>query len=156
MIGQRTVERSYTVDDREKTNYYRDHIIVISIDNENQIEWERLIPKKQVFQNHTFFLNYSYLLMNDNLYFVFNDNIDNHSVNLKKISEMSRSKNKGVVTIAKINEEGMLSTQILTDIKTTGCMLTPEKTTKNTDNSMMLFLRNDNNKIWKALLVKID
>lgn len=95
-------------------HYVYNNIIVVNIEPDGTISWNVKIPK---FQHSTDDGGYasSYLLMIDdeNLYFIYNDVIDNLAPNTKKFYNFLLKGKAAVTTIARIGPDGSLDRTIL-------------------------------------------
>jgi len=153
----------YVYDTRTgKTTYYFGHILVVNYDKEHHIVWAKKIPKNQIlvssgngFGLNSFstvgvfmFAGFSAFAIDDNLYFVYNDNIKNFN-DIKSVQEgrMKSMKHNGygggtALTLAKLDANGQLKMEPLFTVDTNDKLLTRPKLSVIQDNqSIILFAR---------------
>jgi hypothetical protein len=88
--------------------YYYNDIIVVSIAPNGQISWTRKIPKRQSSSNDDgYFSSFSFSVMNDNMFFVFNENSKNldEQKAATKIRPMANPR-KSVAVLVTMNSRG--------------------------------------------------
>lgn len=107
-LDPRTNLISYT------NNYYYNEILVIRTDKEGNIQWSKVIPKRQyssndggVYSSYALFQN-----ENDHIHFLFNDHPDNLKKNRPHIRFMNRPA-RSVLAHYVINPDGRISSQEL-------------------------------------------
>ena len=156
------LEKYYYVYDTKtgKTTYYFGHILVVNYDKEHHIVWAKKIPKNQILVssggtfgfnsniNVFMFAGFSTFAIDDNLYFVYNDNIKNFkdvkSVKEGRMKSMKRNGYGGgtALTLAKLNENGQLEIEPLFTVDSNDKLLTRPKLSVIQDNqSIILFAR---------------
>lgn len=121
------------------TIYYYNDIIVVSVDEEGQIEWNKKIAKKQYSVNDFgYFLSYALTYFDNNLYVYFNDHprnisLPNREQNLRYMNYPQRA----MVVQAKINASGDLS---YSEVKTekNNLILKPKLSCRTFDNRLIM------------------
>lgn len=95
-------------------HYVYNNIIVVNIEPDGTISWNVKIPKFQHSTDDGGFAS-SYLLMIDdeNLYFIYNDNIDNLVPNSKRFYNYELRGKWAITTIARIGSDGAMDRTIL-------------------------------------------
>jgi hypothetical protein len=95
------------------SNYNAQDIYVFKINNKGKLIWTKKINKYQTTNNDnlSFLLGYSFGLVNDIFYFVFNDNINNNEGN--DILEAPLSGNESCITLATIDKDGNIIRNVI-------------------------------------------
>lgn len=145
----------------KKTTYFFGHILVVNYDKEHEIVWAKKIPKNQIlssgggfsfgttgFVNALMFAGFSAFSINDNLYFVYNDNIKNFkdikSIKEGKMKSMTHNGYGGgtALTLAKLDANGELQLEPLFTVDTNDKLLTRPQLSVVQDNvSIIVFAR---------------
>ena len=126
---------------RTTYTYYYNDIIVININPKGQIEWAEKIPKRQVSSNDGgFYSSYALMVLEDKLYFVFNDNIKNLVItkNNQRVHNFSRGKNS-VVTLVEMDSDGRYVREALFSGDETDIITRPKVCRQISDNEMIVF-----------------
>jgi hypothetical protein len=123
------------------TVYYYNDIIVVSVDEEGQIEWNKKISKKQYSVNdYGYFSSYALNYLNNNVYIYFNDhpknnNSKNREQNLRYMNFPQRS----VITEVVVTETGMVSYKELKNEKN-NLILRPKLSYKTHNNKLIMLM----------------
>ncbi len=137
------------------TNHYEyDDILVISINKEGEIEWERIIPKKQHVSGSPLGCGYYRMIVEDKMYFIFNDDRLNHASDNETTENFLANKKNRIISIYEINSEGYIRKDILTDYQTTESLLDVTKTEQIGDKEMLCYMFGKK-RTRKLLLVNI-
>jgi len=122
---------SYTV------SYISRNIIVSSFDKNGELQYHKLIPKKQR-NAHTSFLSVIVAVVNDNLHLIYNEKPSN--VNKDFSAKFETSFSKDLVTIMRIiDKEGNISTRELFSNKTDQMAISPELYLQSNDNTIIIY-----------------
>jgi len=123
--------------------YHYNDIIVISISPEGEIEWTEKIPKRQITSNDGgFYSSYATAVVDDNLYFVYNDHAENLSpvaLNTGKIKNFTSNRKNSVVTIVKMDTDGRFTRNALFKNREAEIMTRPKVCKQINDNEMIVF-----------------
>ena len=151
---------TYNSKNRTKTFYYG-HILVVNYNKDHEIIWAKKIPKNQIlvagggysfglssFNSALMFAGFSTFAIDDNLYFVYNDNIKNFkdikSVKEGKMKSMTRNGYGGgtALTLAKLDGTGKLKMEPLFTVETNDKLLTrPMLSVIQKNESIIIFAR---------------
>ncbi|MGB1039942.1 MAG: hypothetical protein ACPGVD_03640 [Flavobacteriales bacterium] len=138
------------------TNYELDDIIVVSIDKDGEIEWERIIPKIHHTSRTTITSSYVRAVVDDKLYFIFNDHRDNHALDYEYTkSTGSASRKNLVVSVYELNSKGFLRKDILTDHKKIEGVIVPTRSQQVGDKEVLLYIF-ARKRVKKLLMVKFE
>ena len=124
--------------------YYYNDIIVLNISPDGSIDWTTKIPKRQVSINDGgFFSSYTMAIVNDKLYFVFNDNAKNLSYKdggkLYNFAPVQKSKDKSVVTLVELDHTGKFTRQALFTAKEAEVITRPKVCEQISNNELLIF-----------------
>lgn len=98
-------------------NYYYNDIIVVNINPDASIQWVKKIPKYQHSQNdYGYYSSYSLNVVNDKLFFIYNDNVKNLSGKSNFVRNGIAGR-KMVTVLATIEEDGTLKRNMMFDAK---------------------------------------
>lgn len=138
-------ESSYT-DSQGRTqktrssHYYYNDIIVINISPTGNIEWAEKIAKRQYTVNDRgIYSSFALSIVNDKLYFVFNDHLDNL---LYKGEGNAATFNKGrgsIVVLVEVDSEGNQTREALFSLKEADVLTQPEICEQVSENEMIIF-----------------
>lgn len=100
------------------TTYYNyNDIIVVNINPDGNIDWAKKIPKHQISKNDLgIYSSFSQAIVEDKLYFIFNDNPKNlipDKSNPSKIYNYDRSNQKSVVVLVEVDLDGKSKKELL-------------------------------------------
>lgn len=123
------------------THYYHMSIFVINIDNEGNITWSLKIPKYQHTTNQDYFSGFAYMVIGSDMYFIYNDHINNLIPGNKKIYPAPLITKNGITTIAHVNADGELERNILLKYSDTKKIAVPMQSFIISDNELLLFLQ---------------
>jgi len=123
------------------TIYNYNDIIVVNIDAEGKIEWSKKVPKRQRSKNDGgSYSSFALMVTDDFIGFIYNDHRDNLEIettrNLKNFNLGDRN---GIVTIARINNQGKLTRETLFDNKEVEVVIQPRVCEQVDDNNLMIF-----------------
>ncbi len=91
-----------------RTTYYNNEIFITSISPAGQIDWVRMIPKKQEFSDTDYFNGYMLMEQHDNLYFLYNDDEDNINQPLTKRAKRISSFRDAVAALVTVDSTGKM------------------------------------------------
>ena len=124
------------------TQYYYNDIIVVSLSPEGEIDWTKKIAKTQSSSNDGgFYSSYALAIVNDKLYFVFNDNVRNldYNGNGRPVNYRLSGKS-GVVVLIELDSEGRLSKrEALFNTKELELIVRPKVCQQVSNNEMIIF-----------------
>ena len=100
-------------------------ILVIAMDKNGDVLWEKKIPKSQKNSGSEWLVSYNVVQSSNGFYFVFNDNIDNHMSDNERTQNMTRNKNEFALSVYFINESGYMSRDVLASYNTYTGFLVP-------------------------------
>ena len=109
---------------RTTTTYYANEILVISVTPAGTIEWEEQIKKQQASGSYTY-LSYAVANINDELFFVYNDNPKNLDYKEGDKFRYFSPGRKAVTFLLKINKDGYQKRRILFSKKEIGVYADP-------------------------------
>ncbi len=102
-----------------RTTYHNNEIFITSISPAGQIDWVRMIPKKQEFSDTDYFNGYMLMEQHDNLYFLYNDDEDNINQPLtKRAKQISSFRDAVAALVTVIAPEKWNAAKYLTPKKT--------------------------------------
>ena len=94
-----------------ETTFYNNEILLINIRPDGQIEWVRMIPKKQEFSNSTAFSGYTLLANDVSLYFLYNDDADNTNTSFSYSPNKITNFRNAIAALVTVSSTGKLSRQ---------------------------------------------
>ncbi|MEO6037332.1 MAG: hypothetical protein ABIQ93_02895, partial [Saprospiraceae bacterium] len=100
-----------------RTTYYNNEIFVTTISPKGQIEWVRLIPKRQEYTDTDFFNSYMLMENAGNLYFLYNDDDDNIRNPLTAKARRISSFRDAVAALVTVNSDGKMERRKAFDAK---------------------------------------
>ncbi len=92
----------------QRTTYYNNEIFITSISPKGQIDWVRMIPKKQEFTDTDYFNSYMLMEQGGSLYFLYNDDIDNIDQPLTKRAKRISSFRDAVAALVTVDSTGKM------------------------------------------------
>ncbi len=124
-----------------RTRYYYNDIIVVNIDPTGKIDWAKKIPKRQMSVNDGgFYSSYALAVTESKIAFIYNDHRDNlESEKSKRIKNFNLGDRNGVVTIATVDDNGVVTRDILFDNTETEVIIRPKVCDQIDDSHMLLF-----------------
>ncbi|MFZ7114627.1 MAG: hypothetical protein ACO1G9_04530 [Bacteroidota bacterium] len=124
-----------------RTNYYYNDIIVVNIDPAGKIEWAKKIPKRQLSVNDGgFYSSYAIAVTESKIAFIYNDHRDNlDSEKSKRIKNFNLGDKNGVVTIATVDDNGVVTRDILFDNTETEVIIRPKVCDQIDESHLLLF-----------------
>lgn len=100
-----------------RTTYVNNEVFVGSISAEGIFEWVRVVPKKQIFEDTRVFSGYSYMIDDQNLYILYNDDEDNLDRKLTEKARRISSFRDAVASVVTIDRQGEMKRKKLFDAK---------------------------------------
>ncbi len=100
-----------------RTTYYNNEIFITSIDPAGQIEWVRMIPKRQEFESTDYFNSYTLMESGSNLYFLYNDDEDNIRNSLQARPRRISSFRDAVAALVTVDSTGKMDRRKIFDAK---------------------------------------
>ena len=91
-----------------RTTYYNNEIFITSISPTGQIEWVRLIPKRQEFADTDYFNGYTLMKRSGSMYFLYNDDEDNINQPLTKRAKRISSFRDAVAALVTVDSTGQM------------------------------------------------
>ncbi len=126
---------------------YRD-IVVISINENGEIEWATKIAKHQFLAADGYFSSYQVSVVQDKLFFVFNDSPKNLTYDdTGKIYPVSNPKDM-IAVLVEVNSKGEQKKTALFSFKETKVFLRPKVSRQISKNNSLLFGESKNNSKW--------
>lgn len=119
-------------------------ILVIAMDKNGDVLWEKKIPKSQKNSGSEWLVSYNVVQSSNGLYFVFNDNIDNHMSDNERTQNMTRNKNEFALSVYFINESGYMSRDVLASYNTYTGFLVPSFSNQINENSLIGIMKSKN------------
>ena len=124
-----------------RTTYYYHYndIIVVNISTEGEILWTEKIPKRQVSSNDGgFYSSYSLGIIEDKLYFIFNDNPKNLFYKGEgKVYKFTRK--ESLVVVVELNSDGKQSREALFSTREANVIIRPKVCEQINSNEIILF-----------------
>ncbi len=123
------------------TMYNYNDIITVNINPEGNIEWAKKIPKRQSSTNDGgYFSSFALMVTENFLGFIYNDHRDNQEIEkTKQLKNFNLGEKNGIVTIARVDNEGKLTREILFDNKEVEVVVRPKVCEQISDTEMMIF-----------------
>ena len=126
-----------------RTTYYYHYndIIVINISKDGEILWTEKIPKRQVSVNDGgFYSSYTLSIVEDKLYFVFNDNPKNLFYKGEgKLYNFNRARKESLVVLVELNSDGKQTREALFSIGDADVIIRPKVCEQIAEKQMILF-----------------
>lgn len=121
------------------TMYYYMNILVTSIDALGEVEWVNVIPKEQISRNITAFSSFYPIILPERVVLIFND----HEANINalpgdRIKNFTRKKNKGIVSMVSIDQDGEVSRDVLYSLEKIKKSLRTSRTRQFSRNGVMI------------------
>ncbi|MBI9053411.1 MAG: hypothetical protein JEY96_06305 [Bacteroidales bacterium] len=130
--GDRKSKKVYT--------YYYNDIIVINISPEGKIEWATKIPKRQrTVDDGGFYSSYAHSVVNDKLYFVFNDNPENLSYDGVGTPAIFTKGRNSIVVLVELNSKGDYTRETLFSTKDEEIFTRPKVCEQISEKEMILY-----------------
>jgi hypothetical protein len=141
LVGEQYYDYSITVGNNESKYYMYNNIIVVKISPKGKIEWNVAIPKRQYSVNDNGRVSSFYMsIVDDQLYFIFNDNLKN--LNYKNgdiVFETAYSNADAIASIVKVDEIGHQERELLYRQGNDGGIIRPKVCNKINDKEILLF-----------------
>jgi len=134
LVGEKAYSITHTVSNGQggyttTTTYYYQNIIAVEYDSEGDVKWVRRVPKFQS-SSSTYYLSYASIVNNENIYFIYNDHIENtHIKNEVDYKPFSLSYKKTNIVAYRIDGEGNTKYINLHSTAKLGAMLVPTAST---------------------------
>jgi hypothetical protein len=120
--------------------YYYNDIIVVNIDGKGDIDWAKKIPKRQVTTNDGgYYSSYSLSVVEDKLYFIFNDHLKNILEPEQGILRNFTGRKYGAVAIVTMDTKGNQKREVLFAANSADVIIRPKICKQVTPNSTILF-----------------
>jgi len=121
-------------------HYYYNDIIVVSIGCHGQIEWaSKIIKRQHSTDDNGFYSSYALAIVQDKLFFIYNDNIDNLLYPKEKMKNfVPRTSKKGVVALCEVDYLGNVTKEMLFSSKEVGLLLVPKLCEQTSENELFL------------------
>ncbi len=100
-----------------RTTYYNNEIFITSISPKGQIEWVRMIPKKQEYSDTDFFNSYMLMENGGSVYFLYNDDDDNIRNPLTAKARRISSFRDAVAALVTVSSDGKMDRRKVFDSK---------------------------------------
>ncbi len=155
LIGEQYFFRVATYNDsqgnlRTTSHYFYNDIIVTSINARDQISWtERIAKRQHTINDGGFYSSYSLLIANDQLNFIFNDNINNLVTSKITIGKakgavyvFSRNSKTSTAALVQIDSDGRQVKEALFNAKDTEILICPKVSEKISNKEMVIYGRN--------------
>lgn len=136
-------------------HYEYDDILVVSISAGGELEWERIIPKRQHTTNSAITSSYTMVINEDKMYFIFNDDRENHSVENEATNNFITKRKDMVISVYELSSAGYVQKDILTDFNEIEGTFMPRYSEQIGDNEVMLYVIG-RKRSKKALFVTFD
>ncbi|MDN3690090.1 hypothetical protein [Cyclobacterium jeungdonense] len=123
-------------------HYTYGNIVIAEFDPNGGRKWTKKIVKNQKSSNDSgFYFSYSVSMINNNLYFIFNDNVKNLGYNGKgKVERFTpKSYKEHMMTFAKLDGEGTLSRSSLSMNRNRNLMTITPVNTQTDDHEMVVY-----------------
>ena len=135
--------------------YFYNDIIVIDISPEGDILWTKKIPKKQITANDGgYFSSYALAVVNDKLYFIFNDNPKNlYETQAGKTSNFNLRK-EALTVLVEMNNEGEFTREALFSDKNARVIVRPKVCQQISDNVIILFAERGTKEKYAKVTIK--
>ena len=137
------------------SHYEYDDILVVSISAGGEIEWERIIPKMQHTTNGAPTSSYTLVIKEDKMYFIFNDDRQNHSADNDQTDNFIAKRKDAVISVYELNSAGYVQKDILTDYNEIEGSFMPIYSEQIGDNEVMLYVIGRKRQ-KKALFITFD
>lgn len=137
------------------SHYEYDDILVVSISAGGEIEWERIIPKMQHTTNGAPTSSYTLVIKEDKMYFLFNDDRENHSAENEATNNFIAKRKDMVISVYELSSAGYVQKDILTDYNEIEGAFMPSYSEQIGDNEVMLYVLGKKRK-KKALFITFD
>ncbi len=124
-------------------HYFYNDIVAVSIDAQGQIEWASKVIKRQHSTNDDgCYSSYALATVGNTIYFVFNDNMENHLFPNEKVKNFApRSSKKGAVTLCEIDYLGNVTKELLFSGSESGVTLVPKLSEQISTNEMFFYCK---------------
>lgn len=122
-------------------HYHYNDIIAVNISPEGEIEWATKIPKKQVTSDdYGFYSSYVLAVVNDKLYFVFNDNGKNlfYKDGNDKLHNFTKNK-ESLITMVELDQYGNQTREALFSVRDADVLTRPKVCEQVSKNELILF-----------------
>ncbi|MEO0896869.1 MAG: hypothetical protein AAFY71_10750 [Bacteroidota bacterium] len=122
------------------TFYYYNDIVAISLSKDNQIEWQKRIPKKQTSKNDGGrFSSFATIVSHEKTYFVYNDHAKNLAYKGTGKIHMFDRGSESIVALTSIDHQGKQEKEILFYAKEAGVFVQSDLLEFISERDMILF-----------------
>jgi hypothetical protein len=123
-----------------KTQYHYNNIIVVSINAQGEIEWAHQIPKRQRTVNDGgFYSSYTMAVVQDRLFFVFNDHPKNLNAKQGQVYNMRLSGNEAIVVMVEMDGQGNQTRRPLFKAADASVIIRPKVCEQLTNKEVVIF-----------------
>lgn len=120
--------------------YHYNDIIIVNISPQGEIEWTEKIPKRQISTNDGGYnSSFSLSVVNDKIYFAFNDNGKNLLYNGSGKVERYNGGKESVVTLVEVDSDGRFTRESLFSMNEVGVVIRPKVGKQIKSNELILF-----------------
>lgn len=121
-------------------HYYYNDIIVTNISPKGEIDWASKIAKYQHSTNDGgFYSSYALSIVEDKLYFIFNDNAKNLKYDGKGAPYNFTRGRESIVMLVEVDSDGEQSREALTSLSDSGMLTRPKVCRQISDNEMIIY-----------------
>lgn len=149
--GTQTIGNGKTISNG-LVKYYYHNIIVISFNKEGVVEWFECIPKRQEAYDDLY-SSFVPAIYNDQLYFLFNDHIENHDLWQTGKLKNFTFKEAGCVTLVSLDKTGKQSRKVL-DKAAAPLFILPFYRKQFNDSELIYYSGRDENKWFSSVSFK--
>lgn len=100
-----------------RTTYVNNEIFVSSVSPKGEIDWVRMIPKRQIFTDVRLFNGYAYMVSGSNMFFLYNDDEDNIGRPLTERARQISSFRDAAATLVTVGIDGKMDRKMVFDAK---------------------------------------
>ncbi|AHM59696.1 hypothetical protein D770_07165 [Flammeovirgaceae bacterium 311] len=123
-----------------KTQYHYNNIIVVNINPQGEIEWAHQIPKRQRTVNDGgFYSSYTMAVVQDKLYFIFNDHPKNLIAKQGQVYNMRLTGNDAIVVMVEMDSQGNQTRRPLFKASDASVIIRPKVCEQLTNQEVVIF-----------------
>jgi len=120
-----------------KDYYHYENVLVANLASDGEVNWYKLLEKKQVTQNVRMYSSYKMLVMPDRLYFIYNDSKRNYQGDQDTTYNFSLGRD-AMVSLVTLNLDGSIEKEGIIDSKEEGVLFIPALSLHYKKNEMLL------------------
>ncbi len=140
------------------TTYYFNYndIIIVNYSKEGDVQWMTKIPKAQrTAGDEGFYSSYSMIMQDDDLYFIYNDNLDNFLLDdVKKIRNYVPTSTNSATMISHIDQDGIHKKEVLLYNQQLDAVVKPTISRHLSHNEIILYAHRGSNQNFIAVDLK--